>query len=340
MKTADYRESIRAAVFTRDGGLCVFCGKEAKDAHHLLERRLWTPDDGYLMDNLISVCEGCHIQCELTNISVEEGRKAAGITRIEVPKHMYWDQSYDKWGNPVLADGRRLQGELMDDKLRQFLSHVDFAKYIKYPRTPHLSWSHPNPDDIVIKHLDIDQDEEIIVTEKMDGECTTMYDDHIHARSVDGKSHIGQSWVKNFWSKNIAHVISETMRICGENVYAQHSIYYEGLSTYFYGFSIWDGMTCLSWDETEEWFELLGVTPVPLLYRGPLKDFVSPNLDEQKQEGFVIRPSRRLSYREFPRVVGKYVREGHLQTRDRWKMEIRPNSMTAQSTMDNMSSGH
>jgi len=37
---------------------------------------------------------------------------------------------------------------------------------------------------------------EVVVTEKMDGENTTMYCDNIHARSIDGRHHPSRDWVK------------------------------------------------------------------------------------------------------------------------------------------------
>lgn len=112
------REAFRAAAFARDGGRCVLCGAPAADAHHILERRLFRSErerGGYFLDNGASVCAACHLACELTTVSVEEVRRACGIEHAVVPEHLDPDRSYDKWGNPVLADGRRLRGELFDD---------------------------------------------------------------------------------------------------------------------------------------------------------------------------------------------------------------------------------
>lgn len=35
------RDNFREAVFARDNNTCVFCSLPAKDAHHIIERRLW-----------------------------------------------------------------------------------------------------------------------------------------------------------------------------------------------------------------------------------------------------------------------------------------------------------
>lgn len=40
------RKDFREGVFARDGNKCVMCGEASKDAHHIVERRLWL-DGGY-----------------------------------------------------------------------------------------------------------------------------------------------------------------------------------------------------------------------------------------------------------------------------------------------------
>jgi hypothetical protein len=115
------------------------------DAHHIIERRLW-PDGGYYLDNGASVCEAHHIACETTELTVEDVRIACGIRRILVPPHLYPDQPYDKWGNPVLPNGERLRGELFyDESVQKILAEGQvlgfFTSRVKYPRTHHLPWS-------------------------------------------------------------------------------------------------------------------------------------------------------------------------------------------------------
>jgi hypothetical protein len=109
------RDDFREGVFKRDKYKCVFCDQPAQDAHHILERRLWT-NGGYFLDNGASVCGEHHIKCETTEISVEDVRLACGITQAVIPEHLYDDQVYDKWGNPVMPNGTRLQGELFFDE--------------------------------------------------------------------------------------------------------------------------------------------------------------------------------------------------------------------------------
>lgn len=315
------RNAFREAVFERDNYRCVMCQKPAADAHHILERRLW-PDGGYYVDNGASVCAECHWECERTNYSVEDVREAAGVAKI-IPPHLYDDVVYDKWGNPTLPNGQRVRGELMEDEsvLKVLADKLDmFTDYVKYPRTYHLPWSEAvTDDDRTLSSLEPFEGLEVVVTEKMDGENTSMYRDHIHARSVDSRSHPSRDWVKNFWSQ-FAHDIPENWRVCGENLWAKHSIAYDDLESFFMGFSIWNGLTCLAWDETLEYFALLGITPVPTLYRGMWEEHLvrSIELDHDTSEGYVVRPTGPIHLSEFPTKVGKYVRAGHVQTRKHW----------------------
>ncbi len=330
------RDDFREQVFARDKHQCVFCKSPAVDAHHIIERRLWS-DGGYYLNNGASVCEEHHIQCEQTTISTEDVRCACNITRIIVPSHLYSDQPYDKWGNPILANGKRLKGELFfDESVQKILTQggvLDlFSDQVKYPRTHHLPWSEGvNNDDRVIHSLSTFIGKRIIVTEKMDGENTSLYNDYIHARSVDGRSHPSRDWVKQFWS-TISADIPEGWRVCGENLYAKHSIHYDNLSTYFMGFSIWNERNvCLGWDDTIEWFKLMGITPVPILYDGLFDEATIKELWNEKDwdgcEGYVIRLADAIRYGDFRNSFAKFVRKGHVQTVKHWMhgQRITPN---------------
>lgn len=321
------RDNFRSKVFARDKRLCVFCKKPAVDAHHIIERRLWA-DGGYYLDNGASLCEEHHIKCETTEVSVSEVREACGITRVVVPEHLYADQVYDKWGNPVLPNGKRLRGDLFyDHSVQKIIAQGNmlgsFTHWVKYPRTHHLPWSEGmHDDDRVIDSLSEFIGKRVIVTEKMDGENTTFYSDHIHARSVDSRNHPSRNWVKRFWA-SIAFNIPKGWRVCGENLYAKHSIAYKELPTYFMGFSIWnDYNVCLDWKETLEWFELLGIAHVPVLYNGEFDiDRIERLWDLktwEKSEGYVVRVFGDIGYAEFRYKVGKFVRKKHIQTTKHW----------------------
>lgn len=152
-----------------------------------------------------------------------------------------------------------------------------------------------------------------------------LYNNKYHARSLDGLDHPSRSWLKNFHSQ-IAHDIPEGWRICGENLYAKHSIHYTNLKTFFYGFSIWDEKNnCLSWDDTLYWFQLLNIEPVECIYRGNMNNDITSNRFfkpyEKEHEGYVIRIADGFNYRDFRKCVGKFVRENHVQTSHHWRFE-------------------
>ena len=320
------RDDFRRAVFARDGEKCVICGAAAADAHHILERKLW-PDGGYYLENGVSVCQDHHRAAEETTLSCGELRKAAGIVEILLPPHLYSDQEWDKWGNPILPNGQRLKGELFHDenvqKVLKPVLHL-FTHRVKYPRTYHLPWSPSvSSDDRVMESLAGFEGQEVVVTEKMDGEQTSMYRDGFHARSLDTPSHPSRDWLWGVY-RRIGHEIPEGWRICFENLYAVHSIRYRNLPAHLLVYGIWtDRNFCLSWDDMSDWAQLLGLKTVPLLRRERwdetrMRAFrpYSPNGDEC--EGYVVRVSCEFHFKEFRDVVGKFVRADHVHTHGHW----------------------
>lgn len=320
------RDAFREGTFARDKHTCVWYKAPAVDAHHILERRLF-PDGGYYLENGASLCGVCHMLAETTEISCEDLRARIGITKFPIPPHLYSDQPYDKWGNPILPNGNRTKGELFHDasvqKVMEPVLHL-FSDHVKYPRTYHLPWSPGvTKDDRVMADLGVLQSTEVVVTVKMDGENSTLYSDYLHARSLNYEPHPSRSTLKAFHA-SIAHDIPKGWRVCGENLYARHSIEYQNLESHFQVFSIWDELNnCLSWDETLEWADLLGCVMVPVLYRGPWDEKLIRYLATSEHngdpcEGYVVRTAERFAYGQFRHHVGKYVRANHVQTHGHW----------------------
>lgn len=206
---------------------------------------------------------------------------------------------------------------------------------VKYPRTMHLPWSEGvTNDDKRTSSVEVYEDMEVVVTLKMDGENTTLYRDGLHARSLDSGHHPSRSWVKGFHA-GIASQIEPGIRICGENMYAEHSIAYDDLESYFLGFGVWNRDLCLSWKVTLQWFKHLGIAPVPVLYEGPFDEAKIRALWTSelaaKHEGYVIRPWVPISLEKFPEVVMKYVRKDHIQTDEHWRDKpVVPNKLRSE----------
>lgn len=198
----------------------------------------------------------------------------------------------------------------------------------------HLPWS-PGATEDDVRLIDVANfiGKEVVVTEKMDGENTTMYSDHIHARSLDSAHHPSRTWVKAFHA-TLNRDIPEGWRVCGENLFARHSIAYDALPSYFMAFSIWNADNeALSWDETLEWCELLGLTTVPVLYRGvwderAIRNLYNPSEDAGRMEGYVVRVAGAIPYKAFGESVAKFVRRDHVTTSTHWMQEqIIPNGL-------------
>lgn len=329
------RTEGREAAFARDNHLCVNCSAVATEVHHIIERRLFV-DGGYYLDNLVSVCNPCHLEAERTTLSPETIREKAGITKVIVPAHMYPDVPIDKWGNVIMNDGRRMRGELFqDESVQKALSQGNvlhlFTKYVKYPRTWHMPTSPGvTKDDRKLQDMSAFEGRDIVATLKMDGGNVTLYDDYLHARSLESENHPSLTWIKNFHAR-IAYDIGPDIRLCGENLYAKHSIAYEDLNSYFLLFSVWCDNLCLSWDATTEYAELLDLHTVPVLYRGIYDHKAISKAFEPlaaSHEGYVIRITEAFRYGDFSKTVAKWVRAGHVRTSHHWKREaVIPNHL-------------
>ncbi len=197
----------------------------------------------------------------------------------------------------------------------------------KYPRTPHLPYSQGRQqDDIVSNKKDIFKNKIIVVTEKMDGENTTLCRNHIYTRSLDYSYHWSRTRLQSFHSQ-ISYLIPTGYRICGENLVATHSIKYENLDSFFLAFSVWKNNECLSWDESEKFLKNIGVSMVPVLWKGEWDEkkilSIIKSLDLKTQEGIVVRNASSFSLNNFESNIAKWVRPNHVTTDKHWKFASR-----------------
>ena len=98
-------------------------------------------------------------------------------------------------------------------------------------------------------------------------------------------------------------------------------------------FSVWNDLNdCLSWKETKEFTDLLGLETVPVLYQGVFneKDLVNlaKKIDKSKVEGFVVRVASSFQFRDFKNSVAKFVRKNHVTTHGHWtRSKLIPNKL-------------
>jgi hypothetical protein len=202
----------------------------------------------------------------------------------------------------------------------------------KYPRTFHLPYSlKKGPDDKALSSDDIFTGKQVIVTEKMDGENTTIYNDYLHARSIDSEWDESKRWLDRLRAI-ITHDIPPGWRLCGENLFYKHTIPYTHLETLFYIYSIWDeNNNCLSWKQTLEWCNLLRVKPIPVIYDGIYsQQAIIQAFNEYSTsahdpvEGFVVRRADGFSYKEFSGSVAKFVSNRfQINTTKHWKYDVK-----------------
>lgn len=202
--------------------------------------------------------------------------------------------------------------------------------YIKYPRTFHLPYSLSSTNDD--KTLESDEHfykmDIVYCSVKMDGENTSVYSNgYIHARSLDGNHHPWQNWLKSYiqmWYRDIP----DGYRICGENLYAEHSIKYifPDDRYYFQMFGIYDNNNiCLSYEDICTYAKLLEIKMVDVFYVGKYnKDLIMKKFREYQDksvnevEGFVVRNADAFPYEDFSKNVGKFVRANHVQSEVHW----------------------
>jgi hypothetical protein len=198
----------------------------------------------------------------------------------------------------------------------KLLNEVTMSTRIKYPRTLYLPWSEGKGD----KKLKADgmfKGMEVVVTEKLDGENTSITSTYWHARSTTPTRHWSRSYIGQLQALLCYKI--DPYRICGENMYAQHTIVYDKLPAYFIVHSLWRDHYCLPWSQTVRFAIHLDLVHVPVLYKGiydpkEIQKTVDMSMrksaystHENSLEGYVIRVSNGFNLEDFSRCVGKYV---------------------------------
>ncbi len=201
----------------------------------------------------------------------------------------------------------------------------------KYGRTYHLKWSPgATSDDKISDSVESLIGNEIVITEKLDGENTGMTNDGVYARSH--ATFTTSAWtreVRQLYDVKVRGNLSEGVFLFGEGMEAIHSIEYKKLKSYFYIFGVRDNNIWTPCESVEEYSYLLDIPTVPVLFKGvinsevELKDIVDKLVSEPselggKREGIVVRNAGLFHNDDFKENVMKWVRYGHVKTDEHW----------------------
>lgn len=198
---------------------------------------------------------------------------------------------------------------------------------IKYPRTFYLPWSPGITNDDKVAPLESVTsllEKEIVITEKMDGECLGVTNSDFWARSVNSKG-FGSLSRKKIAEFN--YLLPEHLIIFAENLEYQHSINYKNTPTIqYFNLLDWSTNAFLSWDDLLDLCLTYNINTVPELFRGTielkeLKEF-HKFLDLEKSEGYVIRNADKFNFSDFSENVFKFVRDKHVQTDKHWSKNL------------------
>jgi len=209
---------------------------------------------------------------------------------------------------------------------------------MKYPRTYHLSFSPEIHSDDKVCNMNfvnglIDDEIEIVITEKLDGGNTCCSPTGLFARSHAQETICPSfNYIKNVhYYPNLINIIDHDINVYGENLYAIHSIEYTNLKDYFYVFNILDRKSGMynSYYDMVKWATDHNMKTTPLIYDGLiksmewLKEFLGDELKKPSElggekEGFVVRVKKKFHKNNFSKNVFKYVRKGHVQTDQHW----------------------
>lgn len=318
------RHEFRQKALKRDNNTCIvpWCSEEADEVHHIIERSLWT-DEGYYMGNAASVCNPHHKMAENNHIPPQAFWRWINENPV-TPEDL--SQDINKWGEEFETP-----------------PHQDLREYIKYPSTRHLPFSNwGDKDDTFFRTLDNFINKPLVILVKMDGGNATLVkdtDNPVRARNGKYAEHKSFDLLKKrYWDEDWFNRIPENLQVCGEWLYAKHSIHYGGtcepecedvgpeLNDYFQIFGVFDTKynTWLSWPEVEKWSKKLGVPTVPVLKKSV--SFTKTNVlwnellklsretVNKGHEGIVVRSKAPYHYGQFSKNVGKYVRENHVKT--------------------------
>jgi len=194
----------------------------------------------------------------------------------------------------------------------------------KYPRTWHLPFSPglTRDDRVMPEGPGLLLGRPLVLTEKMDGSNVVLRRSGVFPRA---RWHESMNPLRALQA-TIGWQLPEHVDLCAEWLLATHSIHYDRLSAHCQVFGAFDGQrgAFLAWKEVVELASTLGLVSVPVLEQDAvvrteeelealvLKHARVASSQGEQREGVVVRVADEIPAGEFGRLVGKYVRAGHV----------------------------
>lgn len=229
----------------------------------------------------------------------------------------------------------------------------------KWPST--LNWPDSptkHSDDATLENPELFVRVPVVITEKIDGGNTCLFQGDVYARSVSGPS--GAGWMamvrKHHAWKTLGH---SDLVLNGEDIFGVHSIRYDPIPEQdtFRLFGVRqracdiEGMPAfesqsedylmLSWDEIEAYARSFDMKTAPVLFRGSfrsVREITKWFWDHLKEpssiggpdrEGFVLRYAERIPQAQWGMKAAKFVRPHHVQTNEMWSVNWQPCELKA-----------
>lgn len=207
----------------------------------------------------------------------------------------------------------------------------------KYPRTPHWPESlSKTSDDKTNQNPATFLNCEVVITEKLDGGNTCLWNREVYARATSSPSHDGWMAMVRKYQGYKTGTIPVAQMLYGEDLYGVHSIEYDPMNrdeTFrlfaartvigdIDRFDSWHHVCCLS--------KVLDIPTVPILFRGAfatvaditnwfMANIGNPSTLGPSCEGFVMRKTNTFDTGDFANNVVKFVRPNHVQTDTHWR---------------------
>jgi len=172
---------------------------------------------------------------------------------------------------------------------------------LKYPRTPHLTGSHRQGDDIALPVVAIERldHEGLVVEEKVDGANCGIWFDSDGARRLQSRGHVLRGGPREWhfdrfkaWAAMHERWLDERLGrryvLYGEWLHATHTVFYDGLPSFFLEFDVFDREhdRFLATTRRRTLLAEGPIVPVAVVHTGSARASAEALLDENRRSAY------------------------------------------------------